>query len=118
LLEEIHARWLIVLGELPFPAFDATVWLNTLHRVALEASFEHLYQITLQDWLDAESPSAQKTAERLKNLIRESRSGIHTPPTVCFVPENWAVHRGVNDMVQIYDAGLSQLLVVSLLPPP
>ncbi len=118
LLEEIHARWLLAIGELPFPAFDATAWLNTLHRVAQEASSEHLDQITLQEWLDAESPSAQKTAERLKNLIRESRSGIHAPPTVCFVPENWTTHRGVNDMVQIYDAGLSQLLVVSLLPPP
>jgi hypothetical protein len=118
LLEEIHARWLLAIGDLPFPAFDATAWLNTLHRVAREASSEHLNQITLQEWLDAESPSAQKIAERLKNLVRESRSGIHAPPTVCFVPENWATHRGVNDMVQIYDAGLSQLLVVSLLPPP
>jgi len=118
LLEEIHARWLLALSELPFPAFDAAAWLNTLHRVAREVSCEHLHQITLQEWLDAESPSAQKTAERLKNLVRESRSGIHAPPTVCFVPENWATHRGVNDMVQIYDAGLSQLLVVSLLPPP
>jgi len=86
--------------------------------MAQEVSSEHLYQITLQEWLDAESPSAQKTAERLKNLVRESRCGIHTPPTVCFVPENWAAHRGVSDMVQIYDAGLSQLLAVSLLPPP
>jgi len=118
LLEEIHARWLLAIGKLPFPAFDATAWLNTLDRVAREASSEHLDQITLQEWLDAESPSAQKLAQRLKNLVRESRSGIHAPPTVCFVPENWATHRGVNDMVQIYDAGLSQLTVVSLLPPP
>src|SRR5439155_6035379 len=96
LLEEIHARWLLAIGEVPFPAFDSTAWLNTLHRVAREASSEHLDQITLQEWLDAESPSAQKTAERLKNLVRESRCGIHAPPTVCFVPENWATHRGVS----------------------
>jgi hypothetical protein len=118
LLEEIHARWMAAIGKLAFPSFDATAWLNTLHTVAQEVCAEHLHRITLQEWLDAESPSAQKIGERLKNLVRESRRGIHALPTVCFVPENWAAHRGVNDSVRIYDAQLSQLIAVSLLPPP
>lgn len=118
LLEEIHLRWLAAIGKLSFPSFDATAWLDALHTVAQEVSAEHLYRITLQEWLDAESPSPQKIGERLKNLVRESRKGIHAPPTMCFVPENWAAHRGVNDMARIYDAQLPHLIVVSLLPPP